>query len=196
MSKFIVGLVIGFLLFPGLAYFYIASGRAPVATSDPTLPFEKLLARTALHARMDKEMPKSAPIQANEATYEAGANIYKQDCAECHGLLNQPESAVPKGMFPHPPQLLTTDGMVTDDPPGETYWKVKNGIRLSGMPGFHASLSQDQMWQVSLLLADADKLPDKVKQNLELAPTTPPPAPAAAPKNNRPTKSRKKKGED
>jgi mono/diheme cytochrome c family protein len=48
---------------------------------------------------------------------------------------------------------------VTDDPPGETYWKVANGIRLTGMPGFTTSLSNEQMWQVSLLLADANKLP-------------------------------------
>jgi hypothetical protein len=40
------------------------------------MPFEKMLARTALHARMDKEMPQAAPIQASEATLAAGENIY------------------------------------------------------------------------------------------------------------------------
>jgi hypothetical protein len=34
------------------------------------------------------------------------------------------------------------------------------------MPGFKKSLSETQMWQVSLLLANADKLPDSVKQSL------------------------------
>lgn len=52
---------------------------------------------------------------------------------------------------------------MTDDEPGETYWKVANGIRLTGMPGFNQQLSTTQMWQVSLLLANADKLPDTVK---------------------------------
>ena len=42
---------------------------------------------------------------------------------------------------------------------GVTYWKVANGIRLTGMPGFSGSLSNEQMWQVSLLLSNADKLP-------------------------------------
>jgi mono/diheme cytochrome c family protein len=46
---------------------------------------------------------------------------------------------------------------VSDDPVGETYWKVTNGIRLSGMPAFNHVLNQTQMWQVSLLLANADK---------------------------------------
>jgi len=46
---------------------------------------------------------------------------------------------------------------VSDDPPGETYWKVANGIRLTGMPSYKDILSDTAMWQVSLLLANADK---------------------------------------
>lgn len=75
------------------------------------------------------------------------------------------QSAIAKGMFPKPPHLFRGKG-VTDDPPGETYWKVANGIRLTGMPGFKANLSDTQMWQVSLLLANADKISDAVKQQL------------------------------
>ncbi len=55
---------------------------------------------------------------------------------------------------------------MTDDPAGETYWKVANGIRLTGMPGYVNSLSENEMWQVSMLLAEADKLPAEVHQTL------------------------------
>jgi thiosulfate dehydrogenase len=58
---------------------------------------------------------------------------------------------------------------VTDDEPGESYWKVANGIRLTGMPGFRSSLSETQMWQVSLLVAHADKLPKSVRDSLSAA---------------------------
>jgi len=68
-------------------------------------------------------------------------------------------------MFPKPPQLFRGKG-VTDDEPGETYWKVANGIRLTGMPGFGATLKDDQLWQVSLVLAHADKLPESVRNRL------------------------------
>jgi len=60
-------------------------------------------------------------------------------------------------MFPQPPQLFKGHG-VTDDPAGETYWKVANGIRLTGMPAYINSLNDTEMWQVSLMLAHADKL--------------------------------------
>ena len=63
-------------------------------------------------------------------------------------------------MFPKPAQLFTGHG-VTDDPPGETYWKTANGIRLTGMPAYKQTLSDQQMWQVSVMLANADKLADE-----------------------------------
>lgn len=169
MRKFLVGLIIGMIAVPVIVYFYFSSGIVPVATSAPPMPLERKLAHMALDARLDKEMPKSVPIPADEAAYTAGVQIYKDNCAVCHGLPGQAQTAIAKGMFPKPPKLLEGTG-VTDDTPGETYWKVGNGIRLSGMPGFEKTLSTTQMWQVSLLLANADKLPKPVVDSLAGAP--------------------------
>ncbi len=166
MKSFLIGVVVGVLLVPAAVYWYLNSGRAPAAAMDPPMPFEKQIAGRALHAKIDKEMPTSVPLDANEATYLAGARVYRANCAMCHGLPNQAPPLVAKGMFPPAPQLLEKDQMVTDDPPGETFWKVKNGIRLTGMPSFARALSADEMWQVSLLLANADKLPPSVQQLL------------------------------
>jgi thiosulfate dehydrogenase len=170
--KFISGVIIGVILIAGGAYFYFASGRAPVATTDGTMPFEGMLARKALHARIDKEMPKTVPIAADEAAYMACAAIYREHCAACHGIPGAEQSAIARGMFPKPPHLFRGKG-VTDDEPGETYWKVANGIRLTGMPGFKMALTETQLWQVSVLLANAGKISDAVKHQL-----TPPPMPA------------------
>lgn len=165
MRKFLIGLILGLIAVPAGVYFYFSSGSAPVATSAPPMPFEKTLAKMALHARLDKEMPKSVPISADESAYVAGAQIYKEHCAVCHGLAGQAQTAIAQGMFPKPPKLMEGTG-VTDDPAGETYWKVAGGIRMTGMPGFEKTLSTTQMWQVSLLLANADKLPKTAKDIL------------------------------
>ena len=168
MKSFIIGVVIGVLVVPLMVYAYFAWGIAPVATSASAMPFEKTLTSKALNARIKKEMPKTVPIAADEANYLAGVQTYRQNCAVCHGLPLEAPTAVSKGMFPQPPQLFRGKG-VTDDESGETYWKVTNGIRLSGMPGFSPSLSTTQMWQVSLLLANADKLPEAAKLALASA---------------------------
>lgn len=175
MGKFIIGLIVGILLVPISFYFYCESGRAPVATSSAPMPLERFFAKTALHATLRRDAPKTHSTRATEGELMAGATVYEHHCAFCHGLPNKPPSDLAKGMFPKPPQLLKPGQMVTDDPAGVTYWKAKHGIRLTGMPGFIGSLSDAQLWNVSLMLANADKLPPAVRNSLEAPPPMPPP---------------------
>jgi thiosulfate dehydrogenase len=165
--RFLIGLIVGLLILPLLIVLYAASGRFPVATSDPPLPGEAALAGAGLVGRIKREAPNRDV--SNFATSELvnGADIYQKNCAMCHGLPNQPVPPVGQGEFPRPPQLFTVDGRVSDDPAGETYWKVKNGIRLTGMPSFEKSLTDMQMWQVTALVARADKLPPQVLDSLK-----------------------------
>ena len=180
---FIVGLILGVVSTPLAVYFYFVTGNAPVATAAPPMPFEKNLAHKALNAKIRKEMPQTVPIQADEPNLVAGVKVYQDHCAVCHGLPGQPESAIATGMFPRPPKLMEGKG-VTDDEPGESYWKVANGIRLTGMPGFKGRLTDFQLWQVSQLLANADKISPTVKTALaaplaasSAVPATPPVVP-------------------
>jgi thiosulfate dehydrogenase len=166
VRAFVAGLFLGVLLLVFGVYFYFTSGRAPAAVEDNPLPFEKKIAHAALNAHLEREMPTSVPIPADEATFMAGAQVYVERCGICHGLPNEEQGPMAKGMFPKPPHLFRGKG-VTDDSPGETYWKVVNGIRLTGMPEFKHSLNETQMWQVSVLLANADKISDAVKQQLK-----------------------------
>jgi thiosulfate dehydrogenase len=170
MKGFILGVIASVIALIVGVYIVFSSGVLPVATSAQAMPFEKKLANMAQHSRITKEMPKSVPMEPDEPNLLAGAKLYVDDCAACHSLPGQPETSFAKGMFPKPPHLFKGKG-VTDDPAGESYWKVANGIRLTGMPAFKGALSDTQMWQVSLLLANADKLSPAVKAVL----TTPPP---------------------
>jgi thiosulfate dehydrogenase len=163
----IFGVILGVIAVLAGVYYYFATGQAPVATSAQAMPFEKRLAHQALNARVAREMPRTVPIQPDEPNLAAGAQIYREHCAVCHGLPAQKETLIATGMFPRPPKLMEGKG-VTDDEPGESYWKVANGIRLTGMPGFRPALSDTQMWQVSLLAAHADKLPKSVQDTLAL----------------------------
>jgi len=166
MRGFVFGVVFTILVAASVLYVYIATGMAPVATSASPMPFEKKLARMALHARLEREMPIQVPVPADETNLVAGAHVYMTQCAVCHGVPGREQTAIAEGEFPRPPHLFKGKG-VTDDEPGETYWKVSNGIRLTGMPGFNQTLSEAEMWQVSLLLAHAAKLPDPAKAILQ-----------------------------
>jgi thiosulfate dehydrogenase len=177
VKLFLIGLIVGLIAIPLCVFIYFMTGGAPAATAAASMPFEKTLAHGALQAHIAKEMPKTVPVPGDEPNFLAGANVYRENCAVCHGFPGGTPTAISRGMFPRPPKLLEGKG-VTDDPPAETYWKVANGIRLTGMPSFSESLSQTQMWQVSLLVAHADKLPDSVKSALYRPTPLPPAAPA------------------
>jgi len=181
MGKLIIGVIIGIVLVPVGFYLYCVSGHAPVATSSSPMPFETFFAKTALHATLNREAPKTESTKASDGELLAGVTVYRHNCAGCHGIAERPASNMARGMFPRPPQLFKPGHMVTDDPVGVTYWKAKHGIRLTGMPGFTGLLTDDQLWNVSLLLANADRLPPDVKQALEAQPPMPPQAKEQAP---------------
>jgi thiosulfate dehydrogenase len=176
----LLGIVLGFVLVFVAAFMYFASGQAPVTTNSPEMPFERKLAKLALHAYLGKVPHPNPPVQADEANLLAGAKVYKEDCAVCHGLPGEPHNAIGNGMFPKPPLLFRGVG-VTDDETWETYTKISGGIRMTGMPGFKDRLSDTQMWQVSVLLKNADKIPVPVKAELAPPPGTVPPAAAGPP---------------
>jgi mono/diheme cytochrome c family protein len=183
MGKFLAGLILGIMIFPALVVAYVMTGLAPAAATAPPMPFERFLAGTALEKRISREAPQKDVSSFTTQNLVAGAEIYKKNCAMCHGLPPQPAPQIAQSMFPGAPQLLTPEGMVTDDPVGVTYWKVKNGIRLSGMPSFDSALTDQQKWDVSAMLARADDLPPEAQSTLKPVPGSavpPPPGQAHA----------------
>ncbi len=167
MGKLIAGIVVGVLLVLAAEYLFLTQGGMPVATRGGPLPLEQFMASRALHVAMAKDANTPSPIAPDEANLLGGAKVYRAQCEVCHGQPDQKTaSAIARGMFPRPPQLMPPRKGVTDDPVGETHWKVKNGIRLTGMPGFDGALSDAEIWQVSLLLSKANQLPPGVKSAL------------------------------
>ena len=165
-GRFVLGFVLGILLVVGCAAAYIQWGSLPVATADKPFPFEKNIVSVPLRARIQSQM-QQPPFGVSEDVYEGGAKVYHEQCASCHGAPGH-EVGFAKHMYPEAPPLWVKHGRrgvvgVSDDEPGVTYWKVANGIRLTGMPAYNKVLSDTQLWQVTLLLKNADQqLPDPV----------------------------------
>ncbi|HTZ75207.1 MAG TPA: cytochrome c [Candidatus Aquilonibacter sp.] len=203
--KFIVGMIAGVVIVCALVLVYLVSGFAPVAATDKPMPLETWIAGTALQKRMQKDAPTRDLSTMTDADLLVGADTYKKDCAVCHGLPDQATADIGDGMFPPAPQLMRTPpprpGRAGEParrggpPPGFAaaqmgtvkgrgasgdFWRVKNGIRLTGMPSFEKTLSDDQMWQVVYLLSKRRNLPPDVKAALE-SQAVPPAAPSAVP---------------
>ena len=166
----LLGFVLGILAVVVGVYAYLQWGSPPVATADKPFPFEKAIVSVPLNARIQRQVQKP-PFGVSEDVYEGGARVYHEQCASCHGVPGK-DVKFAAHMYPQAPQLWKRHPKgdvvgVSDDEAGETYWKVANGIRLTGMPSYNHVLNDTQMWQVSLLLKNANQeLPDPVKKIL------------------------------
>jgi mono/diheme cytochrome c family protein len=169
-GAFLLGILFTIVAVGIAGWVYLRYGHPPVAVADQAFPMEAQIVHVPLNARIAREI-EQPPFGASEDAFEAGARLYVTSCASCHGT---PRHNAPyaKWMYPVAPQLWQkhTRGNVvgvSDDEPGETYWKIKNGIRLTGMPEFQHLYSTAQMWDIALLLKNADQpLPDPVAKIL------------------------------
>jgi thiosulfate dehydrogenase len=170
-GKLFVGFLLGVAAVGAAGFAYLKIGNLPVAVTDAAFPFEKELVKVPMQSRIEREK-KEPPFGTGEDVFEGGAKVYREQCASCHGTPGH-DVGYAKHMYPSAPQLWKKHARgnvvgVSDDEPGETYWKVVNGIRLTGMPSFSHVLSDTEMWQVSLLLKNADKeMPDPVVKILK-----------------------------
>ncbi len=160
LAAFILGVLLTLVTLVAGGYVYLRYGHPPVAVADKPFPDEAAIVHIPLNARIDREM-MSTPFQPSHRDLVAGAKIYAGQCAFCHGTPGL-DSTIGPHEYPGAPQLWKAHGKkgvvgVSDDEPGETYWKIDNGIRLTGMPAYKQELSQADMWQVTLLLKQADR---------------------------------------
>jgi mono/diheme cytochrome c family protein len=170
MKKFLAGVLVTLLALIVGGYFFISLGLMPANADGKPPMIERWMARTSLHASIDREAPKGAvPIPVSDENLMAGVKLYAMNCAVCHGASDGQASNIAMGLYQHAPQLAKHD--VTDDPEGETYWKVKHGIRLTGMPGFSGTLTDDQVWQIVLFLKHMNSLPPKVDKTWKAVPS-------------------------
>src|SRR5450830_1428723 len=147
------------------AYALVQSGLIPANADANPGRIELWVAGTSLEATLQREAPKGKnPVPLSEQNLLNGVHLFAQNCAVCHGSAKGAAASSPiaKGLYQKPPQLAT-DG-VKDDPEGVSFWKIKHGIRLTGMPSFGYSLSDRQIWTLALFLKHMDKLPPAVQQ--------------------------------
>src|SRR5579864_8074463 len=162
---FIIGVVAAILVALVGAYALLQSGLIPANADAKPGGLELWAAGTSLDAALRRQAPTGAnPVPFTSANLLAGITLYGQHCAICHGTAAGDSSASPvaRGLYPAPPQLAT-DG-VEDDPEGNSYWKIKHGIRLTGMPAWGSSLNDQQIWTLALFLKHMDKLPPDAQQ--------------------------------
>jgi thiosulfate dehydrogenase len=160
LKGFFLGVVASVLVMAAGAYWFVTSGAMSAGQDARPLPLERWAAKKSLRATLRREgRDLRSPLRPDDEDLAVGVALYVAHCQVCHGGPDGAASSIAKGLAPVAPQLAK-DG-VEDDPEGTIYWKIAHGIRFTGMPGFHQTLSEREMWQLSLFLKRMDSAPGR-----------------------------------
>jgi len=156
---FLAGLVLPALLFLLIG----AAGLFPVdATSMPSRA-EARLAELFVRRSLAREAAKVVvpPAPPENTTLLAGMTAFRRNCAGCHGKFGARSPWGTTSFYPRVPQFADEGSTLS---PAEMFVAVKHGIRGTGMAGWEANLSDDEIWKVVWFLQRLRALPPEVEQ--------------------------------
>jgi len=89
------------------------------------------------------------------AVIEAGAMLFGKTCTTCHSGPGLMPTRVAQGLNPSPPNLFRAG---RNAEPNETFWFIKNDVKMTGMPGFGPTLTDTEIWSLTAFLAEAPNM--------------------------------------
>jgi mono/diheme cytochrome c family protein len=133
------------LLLAGFAY--VSSGLYDVSAVGGDGGFlDAIAARVADRSVERRAAGIQAPPLGDPAQLKAGFVHYQEMCVTCHGGPGVKASEIGVGLNPEPPNLVQS---TRDMSPGEVYWVVKNGIKMTGMPAFGPTHRESDLWAIT-----------------------------------------------
>lgn len=134
---------------------YSYTGMYNFAATSPHNEFTKMI----IHESMVKSVKNharniNAPILNDKQMVNEGFIAYDAMCAMCHGAPGLQSSVLHEGLYPEPPELYEDDIEWSNE---ELFWIVKNGIKMTGMPAYGPTHSDEDIWPIVAFL---EKLPE------------------------------------
>lgn len=137
----------------GIAVF-IYSGVFNIAADDPHWPITFKLLNTVRDRSVAARSDAAGQPDLNiETSIRLGAGNYDAMCTGCHLRPGMEESEMSLGLYPKPPSWREIGKVV----PREAFWIIKHGIKMSGMPAWGKSMSDEHIWNIAAFLR---KLPE------------------------------------
>lgn len=171
MGRFFLGFLTGLAMLALGEFCYVRFGFVDPKADVPVNRVEERFAMPSLDASVDRYAPEVRnPLDPSDANLIGGMKIYQADCANCHGDINHSRAVLAGVFYPRAPQFVQD---APDMPEYQNFYIIEHGIRLTGMPAWKRSLSDQQVWQVTTFLGQMDKLPSNVVDSWKLEANSP-----------------------
>lgn len=125
MKGFIFGIVTMILILV-LGLSFTLMGFVSMRADSPPSKMETTLAGRAMDASVARAAPKvTNPVTADETNLVAGARLYSDHCALCHGDPAHPKSPLADSLNPPAPQFTNN---MADMPENENFYILQHGF--------------------------------------------------------------------
>jgi mono/diheme cytochrome c family protein len=140
------------------AVFFIYSGTYNVAATSPDNSILHWVLQTtreeSIDRRADEVIPPPQSTLSNPQTLRVGFEHYNEMCIVCHGAPGVEPGEAREGLNPKPPLLVKVAKQISTS---ELFWVIKHGIKMTGMPAWGPTHSDDKIWA---MVAFVKTLPD------------------------------------
>jgi mono/diheme cytochrome c family protein len=161
MGKFLLGVIVTLVVLVLIVFGVLLLGFFPTAANVPPNHLEHRIAMAAADASMERHAPRvTNPLTPIDSNLEDGMKLYTMNCALCHGGLDRKESTLATSFYPPPPNLISDP---PDDPEWHLFYTIRTGVRYTGMPSWDKTLSEQDMWKITMFLSHMDKLTPAVQ---------------------------------
>jgi mono/diheme cytochrome c family protein len=166
MKGFLFGIILTLIALALGGYILLKKGYVDFKADNEPSAFEEHMAMAAVDASTERNAPEQKnPIAADEVNLVAGAKLYVNHCAGCHGVPANPDSQFGRSFNPPVPAFFKD---APDMPDNENFYIIQHGIRWTGMPAWNKTLSEGQTWQLVTFLSNVEKLPPAALKEFEL----------------------------
>jgi mono/diheme cytochrome c family protein len=104
------------------------------------------------NAAKDVSIPLEAgkmknPLPETDEVVSQGQEVFLGSCAQCHGADAHGDTNIGRSM--NPPAMDLTSAHVQHWSDAELFWIIQNGVRLTGMPSWKSSISDNDTWKLA-----------------------------------------------
>lgn len=133
---------------------YVYSGFYDVAASQPDNAVMRWALVTTRNRSIDRRASEiTVPPLTDPKLIQEGFEHYHEMCTGCHLAPGVESSEIREGLNPVPPVLAK---VVPNSTPARLFWVIKNGVKMTGMPAWGTSHSDEMIWA---MVAFLERLP-------------------------------------
>ncbi len=142
--KIFLTIIFTIIILSVLGIIFIYSGLYNVSAAKPEHGISKWILNTTMDNSVEHYSKGiKVPDLNNPAKIQEGFAHYKEMCESCHGAPGKKETELAKGLNPPAPDLGESGQEMS---PEELFWITKNGIKMTGMPAWGKTHSDDKIW--------------------------------------------------